>query len=57
VQRPDYGSADNMNAAILRDVLHKLITVYLGDVRVYNRSLEGHMEHLRRVIQRFKEEA
>jgi hypothetical protein len=41
---------------ILRDFLHKFVTVYLDDVSIYCRTLEEHMEHLRLVMQRFKEE-
>jgi hypothetical protein len=41
---------------IVRDFLHKVVTVYFDDVRVYCRTLEKYMEHLRLVIQRFKEE-
>jgi hypothetical protein len=31
---------------ILRDFLHKFVTVYLDDVCIYSRTLEEHMEHL-----------
>jgi hypothetical protein len=41
---------------LLRDFLHKFVTVYLDDVCIYSRTLEEHMEHLRLVLQRFKEE-
>jgi hypothetical protein len=41
---------------ILRDVLHKFITVYLDDVCIYNRTLDEHMEHMRHILQRSKEE-
>jgi hypothetical protein len=41
---------------ILRDFLHKFVTVYLDDVCIYSRTLEEHQEHLRLVLQRFKEE-
>jgi hypothetical protein len=41
---------------ILRDFLHKLVIVYLDDVCIYNRTLEEHLERLRLVLQRFKEE-
>jgi cell fate regulator YaaT (PSP1 superfamily) len=41
---------------ILRDFLHKFVTVYLDDVCIYNRNMEEHLEHLRLVLQRFKNE-
>jgi hypothetical protein len=41
---------------ILRDFLHKFVTVYLDDVCIYSRTLEEHLEHLRLVLHRFKEE-
>jgi hypothetical protein len=41
---------------ILRDFLHKFVIVYLDDVCIYSRTLEEHLEHLRLVLQRFKEE-
>jgi hypothetical protein len=41
---------------ILRDFLHKFVTVYLDDVCIYSRTLEEHLEHLCLVLQRFKEE-
>jgi small nuclear ribonucleoprotein (snRNP)-like protein len=41
---------------ILRDFLHKIVTVYLDDDFIYNRTLEEHLEHLRLVLQQFKEE-
>jgi hypothetical protein len=41
---------------ILRDFLHKFVTVYIDDVCIYCRTLQEHMAHLRLVHQRFKEE-
>jgi hypothetical protein len=41
---------------ILRDFLHKFVTVYLDDVFLCSRTLEDNMEHLRIVLHRFKEE-
>jgi hypothetical protein len=41
---------------ILRDFLQKFVIVYLDDVCIYNRTPEEHMEHMRLVLQRFKEE-
>jgi hypothetical protein len=40
---------------ILRDFLHKFVTVYLDDVCIFSRTLEEHLEHLRQVLYRFKE--
>jgi hypothetical protein len=37
-------------------LLHKVATVYLDDVHLYNRALEEHLKHMRLVLQRFKEE-
>jgi hypothetical protein len=41
---------------ILRGFLHKFVTVYTIDVCVYNHTFKEHFEHLRLVLQRFKEE-
>jgi hypothetical protein len=41
---------------ILRDFLHKFVIVYLDDVCIYSPTMEEHPEHLRLVLQRFKEE-
>jgi hypothetical protein len=41
---------------ILRDLLHKFVTVYLDDVCIFSRTLEEHLEHLRLVLQQFKNE-
>jgi hypothetical protein len=41
---------------ILRNFLHKFVTVYLDDVCIYSQIVEDHLEHLRLVLQRFKEE-
>jgi hypothetical protein len=41
---------------ILRDFLHKFVTVYLDDVCIHSRTLEEHLEHLCIVLQQFKEE-
>jgi hypothetical protein len=45
-----------MMNVILRDFLHKFVSVYLDDVSIYNHTLEEHLEHQRLVLQRFKEE-
>jgi hypothetical protein len=42
--------------AILRDFLQKFVIVYFDDVFLYSRTLDKHLEHLRLVFQRFKEE-
>jgi hypothetical protein len=41
---------------ILCGFLQKVVTVYLDDVCIYSRTMEEHMEHMRLVLQRFKEE-
>jgi hypothetical protein len=41
---------------ILRDFLHQFVNIYLDDVFIYNRTVEEHLEHMRLVLQRFKEE-
>jgi hypothetical protein len=41
---------------ILCDFLHKFVHAYLDDVCIYNRTLEEHMEDLRLVVERFKQE-
>jgi hypothetical protein len=41
---------------ILRDFLHKFVTVYLDDVCIFSRTMEEHLEHLRLGLQPFKEE-
>jgi hypothetical protein len=38
------------------DFLHKLVTVYLDGVCVYNRTIEEQIEHMHHVLQRIKEE-
>jgi cell fate regulator YaaT (PSP1 superfamily) len=45
-----------MMSDILREFLHKFVTAHLDNVCVYNRTMEEHLEHLRLVLQRFKEE-
>jgi hypothetical protein len=40
---------------ILRDFLHKFVTIYLDDVCTYNRTRNEHLKHMRLVLQRFKE--
>jgi hypothetical protein len=41
---------------ILRDFLHKFVTVYLDDVCIYSRTLDEHLDNLRLLLQLFKEE-
>jgi hypothetical protein len=45
-----------MMNCILRDFLHNFVTTYLDDVCIYKHTMEEHMEHLRVVLLRFKEE-
>jgi hypothetical protein len=46
-----------MMTDIQRDFLHKfVIVVYLDDACICNRTLKEQVEHLRLVLQRFKEE-
>jgi hypothetical protein len=45
-----------MMIGILRDFLHRLVTIYLDDVCIYNRTQDEDMEHMRLVLQRFKKE-
>jgi hypothetical protein len=40
----------------MRDFLHKFVTVYLDDACACIRTLDEHMEHMRLVLHRFKEE-
>jgi hypothetical protein len=41
---------------IVRDFLHKFVTVYMDDVYVYHHVLDEHLEHLLLVLRHFKEE-
>jgi hypothetical protein len=41
---------------ILRDFLHKFVTIYLDDVCVFSRTQEEHMDHVRLAFQRLNEE-
>jgi hypothetical protein len=41
---------------IMRDYLHQFVIFYLDDVYVYIRTLNEHLEHMRLVLQHFKEE-
>jgi hypothetical protein len=45
-----------MMSAILREFVLKLATFCLDDVNVYSRTQEKHLGHIRRVLQRLKEE-
>jgi hypothetical protein len=45
-----------MMNAIIRDFLQKFVIVFLDDVSVYSRMMDEHLEHVRFVLQRFKEE-
>jgi hypothetical protein len=35
---------------IMRGFLHKFVTVYLGDVCAYNRTLGEHLEQMRLIL-------
>jgi hypothetical protein len=48
-------SFQRMMSDNLREFLHKLVTVIFDDICVDNRTLDEHMEHLRIVLQLFKE--
>jgi hypothetical protein len=41
---------------ILRDFLHKFVTFYLDNVFIYSRTSDEHLEYMRLVLQRLKEE-
>jgi hypothetical protein len=45
-----------INDIIRCNFLHKFFTMYLDDICVYSRTLEEDLEHMRLVLQRFKEE-
>jgi hypothetical protein len=45
-----------MMNGILRDFLHKFVTVYLDDFCIYIRTMQEHLEYMRLVLQHFKEE-
>jgi hypothetical protein len=45
-----------MMSDILRGFFQKFVTVYLDDVYIFSRTMKEHLEHLRLVLQRFKEE-
>jgi hypothetical protein len=40
----------------LSDFLHKFVNAYLDDIFVYNCTLDEHLEYLRLVLQKIKEE-
>jgi len=40
---------------IFRELLDDFVVVYIDDILIYNSSLEEHVEHLRKVFQRLRE--
>jgi hypothetical protein len=44
-----------MMSDILREISYKFVTVYFDHICVYSRILEERLEHLRLLLQRFKE--
>ncbi|XP_060673257.1 uncharacterized protein LOC125420382 [Ziziphus jujuba] len=40
---------------VFRDFLHKFVVVYLDDIVIFNPTLEEHVEHIRMVLQRLRE--
>ena len=41
---------------VLKIFLGKFVTIYLDDILIFNKTKEKHLEHIRQVLQRLKEE-
>lgn len=41
---------------VLKPLLGKIVIVYLDDILIFNKNKEEHLEHVRKVLQRLKEE-
>ena len=46
----------NMMNDVLDDYLEKFVLIFLDDVLVYSANLEEHAEHLRKILERLREQ-